>query len=533
MNRTGVEPSATVVPVGRVPGVNAIARGHAEGDASARVFLPDAPDLSTIRARAREVLAAFVPRAGASRPGVPDSYADGSTAVVSTGQQAGLFTGPLLTLVKALAARDLAAALSAAGPKAGALFWCATEDHDLVEITRVALPGRDGPEEAGSGAESGSANRRPVGALEVPTEAGQALEKAAAALERPADDEALDALRRLAVAGTFRGAFEGTLRWLLDDPTFPIADAARAEDKPALVPLAVRLVRERREVRRILEARAAALRGAGHELQVAGDPAGLPLFAIRNGERHLLAETEGGRLLLKGAEEPPIDDADVVARFESGEWLPSFSALTRPLATSSLFPVAASVLGPAEVAYWAQMLPLFEWAGVVRPVVVPRPQVALVEPPIRSALAKLGLEVEDVLAGRDALLAASGSSAAADVLGALDAAKRGALEALETLTPRLSRLDATLARATEQTSANLRFAFEKLAERVTAAAGRADAARAERITRVTNALLPGGRLAERVYTPLVPCLRHGRAALVGAIRERLRWDAFGLTVVDL
>jgi bacillithiol synthase len=174
---------------------------------------------------------------------------------------------------------------------------------------------------------------------------------------------------------TYRDAFVASLSWLLAEPSLLFADAARREEKPALVPLAARLVCERADVRRILETRAADLAAAGHPTQVSSEPGALPLFALVDGERLLLRERDGA-LELKGREGERFSSDDVVGRFETGEWRPSFAALSRPLAASLLYPVAATVLGPAELAYWAQMLPLFGWAGIVPPVLVPRPMAA-------------------------------------------------------------------------------------------------------------------------------------------------------------
>ena len=57
--------------------------------------------------------------------------------VVVTGQQVGLFLGPLYTLYKAATAVKHARAIGAVP-----VFWLQTEDHDLVEIASVGVPGR-------------------------------------------------------------------------------------------------------------------------------------------------------------------------------------------------------------------------------------------------------------------------------------------------------------------------------------------------------------------------------------------------------
>src|SRR5687767_14196152 len=63
-------------------------------------------------------------------------------AVVS-GQQAGLFSGPLYTIYKALSAVKLAGCLTQRNTKAVPVFWIATEDHDFPEVAKAEFIGRD------------------------------------------------------------------------------------------------------------------------------------------------------------------------------------------------------------------------------------------------------------------------------------------------------------------------------------------------------------------------------------------------------
>src|SRR6185295_12155878 len=62
---------------------------------------------------------------------------------VVTGQQAGLFTGPLYTVYKALSAVKLAGCLRQRNTKAVPVFWIATEDHDFPEVAKAEFIGRD------------------------------------------------------------------------------------------------------------------------------------------------------------------------------------------------------------------------------------------------------------------------------------------------------------------------------------------------------------------------------------------------------
>jgi len=525
------EGNVQVLPGHAVPGLNALARGVMDGDPAVATFLPDPWTLDAIAKRAREVLARFTPRdPGRADPALRD-LAEGKSAGILAGQQVGLLGGPLLTLVKALAAIGLAEELRTRGP-ATPVFWCASEDHDLAEVTRFAVAGPEGVRDVGPDPAPLAANRRPVGALPVEVDVAAFLARSAEGIAGP-DEDAWQKLRSFHAGATFREAFVATLSWLVGEPALRFADAARVADKPDLVPLATRIVMERADVRHLLGERNAALEKAGYRLQVTNDPAVLPLFAIVAGERFVLLE-EDRMLVLKGA----ADDRghapeEVVARFASGEWQPSFSALTRPLAASVLYPVAATILGPAEIAYWAQSHPLFAWAGIVPPVLVPRPFVAPVSAAARRTLGKLGLTVTDVLDGEEALLRKAGEGRARPTLERLRGAKGAALAALSPLEPELLALEPSLGRALEATRKNVAFALEKLEEKAAQAAGRADEIAARQVRRLVEEILPGGTLAERVYTAVPWLLRYGREAFVAPLKQGVRWNVPGLKVIEL
>src|SRR5579859_657966 len=67
----------------------------------------------------------------------------GALAIV-TGQQVGLFGGPMFAIYKALTAVKLAEEATAAGVDAVPVFWLATYDHDLAEVNHVSIPGPEG-----------------------------------------------------------------------------------------------------------------------------------------------------------------------------------------------------------------------------------------------------------------------------------------------------------------------------------------------------------------------------------------------------
>ena len=63
---------------------------------------------------------------------------------VVTGQQAGLFSGPLYTIYKALSAVKMTECLRGRGIKAVPVFWIAAEDHDFEEVSKAFLIDKNG-----------------------------------------------------------------------------------------------------------------------------------------------------------------------------------------------------------------------------------------------------------------------------------------------------------------------------------------------------------------------------------------------------
>ena len=88
------------------------------------------------------MLAAQQERRGAPAGSVEAAraLAEAGTVAIVTGQQAGLFGGPLFTLLKAVTAIALAARVEREhGVRAVPLFWIDAEDHDWDEVRSAAV----------------------------------------------------------------------------------------------------------------------------------------------------------------------------------------------------------------------------------------------------------------------------------------------------------------------------------------------------------------------------------------------------------
>jgi bacillithiol biosynthesis cysteine-adding enzyme BshC len=501
-----------VVPFARYPGLSPLFLRFLEG---ASELYPDPPTVEAAAARGREILGtpARIPASafrfrGETAGRAAEELAAGRAVAVVAGHQVGLFTGPLFAVIKAFDVIRIAREISSRGVPAVPVFWALTDDHDLEEVARTARPGKEGPEILVlDGADR--SNRTPVGRVQISDRVTGILDAFAADARAPGAGEILEAFRRRYAPGaTYGEAFMETLLDLAGEELLvldPYQDALLAPTAELF-----RLAVERREdLASALRSAAARVEAAGLAPSVPYREDVFPFFTIAGGARRRVAD--------------PAAAAEAIARGD--EW-PSSDVLTRPVLKSWLMPTAATVLGPAEIAYHAQSLLLFPVFDLRPPVLFPRSFVVPIGPTERRAMEALGVT-------RENLLAPAAGAAPIDIPAAHDL-QRGSDEAIRTLAalePELQALDPTLLGALENTRKKVAYQFEQLGEKMKKAAERKDEVSNQRRRRLETMLLPQGAPAERLYPPLVSLLAYGPTAL-DAVRKAARGSLEGAVVAD-
>ena len=503
-----------MIPYAKYPGLSPLFLEFLTGSD----LYPDRPTVEAAAERGRRLLAAGQPAripASAFRCRGPEALrmaeelAAGRAVAVSAGHQVGLFTGPLFTLMKAFDAIHLAREISRRGVPAVPVFWALTDDHDLQEIAQTARPTPEGPQRLIlEGADR--QNRQPVGKLPIPEGVGAIVEAFRSDANGVEGACILDGFSRKSAPGTLYGeAFMETLLDLVDpDPLLvlePLVEAARAPT----VELFLDAARKADALKSALLATEGKLRDSGRPVP-APVPEGFSFFAI---------DAQGRRR---------IDDLPAaVARVEAGQAWPSADVITRPLLKSYLFPMAASVLGAAEIAYHAQSLPLFPLFGVTPPVLIPRTHFVLRGPAERRLSEQLGIAAED-------LLSSPAQSEAAPVAEADRAARLAQVtdDHLAALAGPLAALDASLTGALDTARKKIAYQFEQLSDRARKAVERKGSVSSNRGKRLAQALMPDGIPAERLYPPLAWMLTWG-PGIPDALRRAAGASTEGAAVIDL
>ncbi len=439
------------------------------------------------------------------------ALAQGAGTVV-TGQQVGLFGGPLFTPFKAATAVARARQATAAGRPHAAIFWLASEDHDFAEINHVVFPA--GRELRKLTYADASTADRPVGSLVLDARITPLIDQAWDLL---GGSDAMDALAAAYQPGrTFAQAFAEFYGKAFAAQGLLVLDAGGRQAHRMGAPVLRAGLERADELHAALAARNAQLEEAGYHVQVAVGAQSSLLF--------LMDEKTGARLGLKrtrpSAAEPKglwqagrqsFSTEDLVGILEAEPERISPSALLRPVFQDFLLGTSLTIGGPAEIAYFAQSAVLFERIlGRVTPV-EPRFSATLVEPAIGDLLRRHELTVERVFGQtRDSLAQLLGARAMpTEGKRKLAAAGNALDEELGPVVEWMTKLDAGLGRSAETAASKMRYQMNRLRRLAANFQLQREASLGRHAEAVSQALYPGGVLQERVHGAAFYFARYG------------------------
>ncbi len=443
-----------------------------------------------------------------------DRLRNGAFAIV-TGQQVGLFGGPMFAIYKALTAVKLAEEATAAGVDSVPVFWLATYDHDLAEVNHVALPGAEGALQSLTTSSQGIPGA-PVSAVQFGDEIVSVVEQAAALL---GDTEATTLLRETYRPGETLGtAFARLYSRLFADWGVIVLDASDPELHRIAEPIYRSAVERASELSRALTDRGANLESVGYHQQVKVTASSVLLFTLHNGARtaiHHRYENGNDEFVIgsEGSAET-ISRAQLLDRIESAPEQFSPNVLLRPIVEDYLLPTLAYTGGAAETAYFGQAGAVYELLlGRVTPI-TPRFSATIVEPKTQRLLDRYGIGVTHTFSGFEALRQLLASrSLPADLQAAFDSAKKSFDSHLSTIKEKLATLDRTLVDAAETSASKMQHQLEKLYSQ----AARAEAQKGALVVRhadvLSQALYPDKCLQERAIGGVYYVARYGRQFL--------------------
>jgi len=502
---------AQCVPFSQIPHTTALFSDFISGNPKAGQFYPRsarfsewfreaAAELRYDPAR-RERVATILERQNKSWDTSPKTLANiarfraGACAFV-TGQQVGLFGGPLFTILKALTAIKFADEACRAGVDCVPIFWLANEDHDLAEVNHVSIPAADFSLQRLLTPTQGLADAQ-VGTIAFGQEITSVVENAAQLL---GESEVTDLVRHAYRPGeTFGGAFARLFAKLFADWGLILLDGSDAELRSIAQPIFHAAIERSAELDDALLARGRALEAAGYHQQVKVTPSSTLLFAIQNGARlpiHRRANGGNGSYFTIGGEK--LEQAELLKRIATTPGGFSPNVLLRPVVQDYLLPTLSYAGGAAEVAYFAQCAVVYEaLLGKVTPV-ISRLSATLIPDKPHALLERYGLNFPELFGGAAALrenLAAR--VLPGDLQAAFESASTSLDRSLNAIRSALQRLDATLVPAAATAASKMHHQINRLRGKAARAQLRHDEVVGRHAELLSNALYPNNTLQER------------------------------------
>jgi len=420
----------------------------------------------------------------------------GASAVV-TGQQVGLFGGPLFSLFKALTAVKLAEQASDAGVDCVPVFWLATEDHDLEEINHVTIPGGDWALHSVGTQSTGKLNA-PVGTIKYGNEIEEATRQVAELL---GESEINDVLSEAYRPGeTFGTAFARLFSQLFADWGVILLDASDPELHRIAEPIYLAAIERTAELDSKLEARGQALEAAGYHQQVKVTASSTLLFTLSDGARVPIHREPGGESATIGfvVGEQEVSQAELLSRISSAPENFSPNVLLRPVVQDYLLPTLAYAGGAAEIAYFAQVGEVYQTLlGKITPI-VPRFSGTILDAKPKVVLERFNLRLTDVFRGLESLRETLAEQAMEQILQkSFDAAESALQNAMTPIRESLNNLDKTLVESATTAESKMLYQLRGLRSK----AARAELRQSEVLQRkaeiLSNMLYPNKSLQER------------------------------------
>jgi len=432
---------------------------------------------------------------------------DPRAVAVVTGQQAGLFGGPLYTLLKAISVVRLARNVERTyDVPAIPVFWVDAEDHDLDEIrscrildadlkvTSVSLP-------------MSSPTGTPAGAVILGPEIEAVIDTVSSTLPRTDFTEDLIAELRSAYAPGVR-LVDGFASWLerqLGELGLVVFDASDPQAKPLVADLFERELRSPGTTSDLARSSGNQLQASGFHAQVRPPDDATALFLLDSARRSIRRHGSDFQI-----ENEQFSAETLLERHRVDPTCLSPNVLLRPVVQDQLFPTVCYVAGPNELAYLGQLREVYAHFKVPMPLIAQRLSASVVDTAVLKFLHRQHIALEE-LQPRDeaALNRLLGAQLPELVERALSAIELAVSDHMTTLSTEVATVDPTLSGAAESTRGRVNRELNNFRNKVVQAAKRRDQTLRRQFSRAQDQLFPEGVLQERAVSNLYFLNRYG------------------------
>lgn len=427
-------------------------------------------------------------------------FAQGAQMVI-TGQQAGITTGPLYTIYKAITTINLATKLTKQlNRDVVPVFWIAAEDHDFVEVNHINVLDQ-AHHLSRLVLELPDTGRKSVGCIWDETEIQEFLRKLQDNLvETEFSSAIIDFLSEQAQISTNLADWFGRIMgWLFREQGLIMANPMDPVFRQLEAPLFAQILNNHQQLSQALYQGVQAVEAAGFQPQVLAEENHAHLFIYMDGARTALYEQSPGQFGTRDGQRTwTLEELLTLCQDHPESF--STNVVTRPIAQDLLFPVIAYIAGPGEIAYYGLYRKVYQCLNSQMPVIHPRMHATLIEPGVKRLLEKYQLEFQDVVAGLQGKL--QKALAEQDEVGIdqrMAQARQEMQTIYDTLIQQLTKIDGSLEKLGQENLERVLGQLEFLGSKAQQKHRHNSEGLVKHYHRLEAALLPGGNRQERVF----------------------------------
>jgi bacillithiol biosynthesis cysteine-adding enzyme BshC len=329
-----------------------------------------------------------------------------NTLAIVTGQQLSIFGGPLYTIYKTITAIKLSRHLKEKYDSFNfvPVFWLEGDDHDFEEVSSVTIMDKtnnlksilynDGKED--------ESNRGSIGKLKFEESISETVNDFLASLRDSEFKEEISGyISEYYKPGVdFSSSFRNLLNRLFGEYGLVIFNPQDIKIKKLLRPIFQKEINNFRTHADNAIRRSAELEEHYHA-QVKVRP--VNLFLSEDNARFVLEPDENGFKLRNKRKKFTIEE--LLTRLDEHPEDFSSNVLLRPICQDFLLPTAFYIGGPSEIAYFAQVIPFYDYFNLPQPFIYPRASATILEKNIAALLEKFVLQLEDIFGDQKVLTA--------------------------------------------------------------------------------------------------------------------------------
>jgi bacillithiol synthase len=463
-----------------------------------------------------------------------DLLNDKKTLAVVTGQQLGIIGGPLYTFYKIMTAVKLSNYLSERYDDYNfvPIFWLEGEDHDFEEVRSINIIDENNEikkirYEDGTQDEE---DRGSVGKISLTDSLNIFFEELSKNLRNTEfKDDLLNRIKSFYSPGkTFSDSFKELLFWLFDEYGLIIFNPADAKVKPLLKPIFKKEIKDFRLHTEKLVSVSAKLEELYHA-QVKVHP--VNLFYSTDEGRFVIEPVENEFRLKRKRKKFTHDE--LMENIETAPENFSPNVLLRPICQDFILPTAFYVGGPSEIAYFAQVTPLYKLYDIEPPIIYPRASVSILEKNIASVLSKYELEIQDIFTEPEKLRTKVVQSISQVTLDEIFKDSSNKIEmALDQLKEKLFEFDKTISDASTKYKQRIFNDLDLLKSKALEAQKKKHEVTLRQIDKAINSLYPNSNLQERELNFIYFAHKYGIGILKQIFNE-LQINKFNHQIINL